>query len=145
MRVVAMLVLLLVLAGGIGASYVIYRLMETKTVALAAGAAWVNQPDGSRCLIARFDIESRTNGVWYLDAPEDVSVSGTVAVIGSADEDVGLRVYSPVNRAVYRTQGRTHEASFQFVAEVRGDYRFEIDNRHSAFAAKDVTLSACES
>lgn len=145
MRVLAGLILLLVLAGGVAASYVIYRLMETKTVAIEAAAQWQDQPDGSRCTTATFVVEARTLGVWYVSAPEDVGIAGTLAVAGSADEDVGLRVYSPVNRAVYRAERRMHEGSFQFAAEVRGDYRFEIDNRHSSFAEKDVTLSVCQS
>jgi hypothetical protein len=145
MRFLAALVLLFILAGGVAASYVIYRLIETQTVRIEASAPWQDMADGSRCMTAAFEVGSRTLGVWYLSSPEDVNVFGTVSVAGSGDEDVGLRIYSPANRNVYRAQQRMHEGSFQFEAQVRGDYRYEIDNRHSSFAKKDVTLSVCES
>jgi hypothetical protein len=145
MRFLAGLVLVIILAGGIAASYVIYRLLETETVAIEASAQWQDMADGSRCMTAAFKVDARTLGVWYLSSPEEASVSGTVSVAGSGDEDVGLRIYSPANRNVYRSLQRMHEGSFQYEASVRGDYRFEIDNRHSSFASKDVTLSLCES
>lgn len=145
LRFLAALALLIILGGGVAASYVIYRLMETETVVIEASAPWQDRADGSRCMTAAMNVRSRTLGVWYLSVPEDVDLTGTVSVAGSGDEDVGLRIYSPANRSVYRSTKRMHDGAFAFPASVRGDYRFEIDNRHSSFASKDVTLSICES
>jgi hypothetical protein len=55
----------------------------------------------------------------------------------------GKRIWSPTNRAVFFDSERTHETEFVVENTVRGEYRFEIDNRHSTFSGKDVTVALC--
>jgi hypothetical protein len=143
MRNLGMLVLLLVLAASIGAAYVIYQHMETKTVALQAEALWQPRDDGASCASVPLTVDARTMGLWAVPAGENATITATVAVEGSTDLDLGLTVYSPNNRMVYRSAERFHEESFEIAAEVRGDYRLELDNRHSTFTKKDVLVSVC--
>lgn len=62
---------------------------------------------------------------------------------GGKGKDVGFSIWSPTNRVVLFEQDRTHELDFEVVGTIRGDYRFDFDNRHSSFTDKKVTVSLC--
>ena len=145
MRVIGILLLLAALGAALGISYLIYRQQELKSVTIEASAQLQPNGQGALCGNVQFQLDARTLGRWRLPVNEGQTVSGVVAVAGSADEDVGLRVWTPHNRVVLNRPERQHEQQFELVARVGGEYLFEFDNRHSSFAHKDVTVSVCVS
>ena len=68
---------------------------------------------------------------------------GTVTVEGDEGKDVGFSIWSPTNRIVLFEPDRTHEVDFEVVGTIRGEYRFDFDNRHSSFTDKKVTVFLC--
>jgi hypothetical protein len=143
MRFVAMLALLLVLGGGIAVAYTVYRQLDTKTVLIDAAGQWEQRDDGSSCETVAFAVGARTTGLWYVASGGAAKMWGSLEVEGTVDKDVGLEVYTPSNRVAYRAEQRMHQGLFELAADVRGDYRFQVDNRHSAFTKKRVTLFVC--
>lgn len=143
MRLLAIVALLMVLGGGLALSYIAFRQFETKTALLDAPAQLAPQPDGSGCGAATLVVEPRTMGRWFLPVQEDQRLAGAVLVGGGEGLDVGLRIFDPNNGMVLLHDEREHEIEFELNAELRGDYRFEIDNRHSVFTKKDVTINLC--
>jgi hypothetical protein len=69
--------------------------------------------------------------------------AGVATVEGDERMDIGLTILSPSNRLVLFDPQRKHEHEFSVTSTIRGDYMFELDNRHSTFTSKHVTISVC--
>jgi hypothetical protein len=80
---------------------------------------------------------------WSLSLAAGQSAAISVSVGGDRTADIGLRVWSPNNRLAYAAPDRFHTIEFALDAQVRGDYAFELDNRHSTFTEKRITVSVC--
>lgn len=145
MRFILMVALLLVLASGVAASYLVYRQMDTKTVRLDAPPHLQQVEGAGLCGAAEFVLKPRAVGEWVLTLQKGQTVTGFVTVEGREDADVGLRIYSPSNRLVFHDAERSPRPSFQVPALIRGDYLFEFDNRHSLLTDKQVTVAVCVS
>jgi hypothetical protein len=143
MRLFAIATVLFLVVVGAAISFVVYRQLETKTALIEAPVALAATEAGSRCGTVAFAVEPRTLGVWYFPAGEGQTISGFFAVEGDEARDVGFRVISPQNRFVADDVERSHVRAFELDAAVRGDYRFEFDNRHSMFTAKRIGLAVC--
>lgn len=143
MRTVATFVLLFVLLSGLGVSYLVYRQLDTDTVLLQAPPQLEQSETGALCGNAAFAVSARTLGLWMLSVEKGQMVSGVVTVAGEEDADIGLKVYSPSNKLVLYEPDRKHQLTFELPPGIRGDYRFEFDNRHSAFAGKDIAVEVC--
>jgi hypothetical protein len=138
-----MLVLLVVLAGSVAVSVLVYRQMRTKTVRLDAPPEMALSEGGALCGNAEFVLGPRSVGEWVLPLEKGQTASGSVAVQGRDDADIGLRIYSPNNRVVFYDGKRSPQPHFEVPALIRGDYLFKFDNRHSVFSDKQVTVSVC--
>jgi hypothetical protein len=145
MRLVLVIALLVVLAAGVGVSYLVYRQMDTKTVRLDAPPRLVQSESGDLCGQADFVLEPRTIGEWVISLQKGQNVSGFVIVAGRDDADLGLRIYSPSNRLLFSDTKRSPTSAFDVPALIRGDYLFKFDNRHSVFTDKQVTVAICVS
>jgi hypothetical protein len=139
MRVLGLLLLLAVLGAGGAAGVLLYRQLDSKTVVVAAA---LGAPVGG-CGSMAFDVGARTLALGQLALHQGQGASGSVVVGGDENADLGLRIWSPHNRLVFDGTRPQHEQPFSVQAGVRGDYRFEFDNRHSAFTSKDVTVTVC--
>ena len=62
---------------------------------------------------------------------------------GNDRQDIGFSIWSPTNRIVHFGEDRAHELEFEAVGTVRGDYRFDFDNRHSTFTEKKRAVTGC--
>lgn len=140
MRLVLLSVLVLLLAAAAVAGYFVYRQVDTRTVTLAAA---LDVPAGASCGSAQLTVGERTLGRWSLALAEGQGAAVSVSVGGRELNDIGLRIWSPNNRIVYAARDRFHAIQFTLAADVRGDYTFEIDNRHSTFTAKQIAVSVC--
>ena len=145
MRLFAIVLLLAGLGAGLAGAYLAYRQLSTKVVAIEAAAQLQPDGQGADCGEVRFTVDARTLGRWLLPVHEQQTIAGTATVDGSKSEDIGFRIWSPMNRLVYNQPERRHVQEFNIVAPVSGDYTFEFDNRHSAFAKKTIVLSVCVS
>ena len=143
MRAMAILVLAAVLGAGLGISYLVYRQLETKAVMLEATPQLARDERGALCGNVDLVLESRTLGRWRLRVEEGQAVSGVVAVDGEERLDVGVRIPSPNNRLVFFEAERQHRQPFELSETIRGDYTFELDNRHSVLTDKRVRVSVC--
>lgn len=135
--------LLGVLAAGISISYLMYRQLGTGTVSLRGEPELVAAPGGQQCGDIGFSVKARALGQWLYNVPKGKTISGTVTVSGGESQDIGFSISSPVNRVVFSETEYAHERAFEVVGTVRGDYRFDFDNRHSSFTEKDVTVTLC--
>lgn len=135
--------LIVVLAAGAGASYLVFRQLESETVVIEATPEFVRAENGALCGQVEFILEPRKLGYWWLRVAEDATISGAIAIAGNESLDIGLRIYDPANRLVLIQDERQHVLLFELPADIRGDYRFEFDNRHSIFADKELTVSVC--
>ena len=142
MRWLGVLVLAFLLGAGLVVGYLFYRQLETGMVTLDAAPS-LQRTAGGLCGRVDLSVGGRTLGRWVLPLEEGQAVAVTVRVGGSEANDIGLAVWSPVNELVYSPPRRIHEDSFEFVAPVRGEYIFDIDNRHSTLTGKQVTLDLC--
>lgn len=142
MRLLALLAVALVLATGAVTSYLLYRQLETKIVALSAQPVLTPAPHG-QCGSVQFEVEARTLARWQFAVQEGQTLSGEMAVQGEEALDVGFRVWAPQNRLVVLDPQRRHVQQFAIARTIRGAYTFEFDNRHSTFTAKQVALSLC--
>lgn len=132
----------MLVAAGAG-SYLIYRQLQTESVVIDATPQFVQANDGSMCGTVDFVLEPRTRGFWWLRVEKDTMISGAITIAGNDMQDIGLRVFNPADRLVLFEPERQHNSQFELPAEVRGDYRFEFDNRHSMFTDKEITVSVC--
>ena len=140
-----MLILLLVVftAAGAPIAYVMYRQLDTGTVMLEATPQLEVNAQGQQCGEVNFMVEARSLGRWMLPVEDGQTVTGVVAVEGDETSDIVFRIWSPTNRPVLTGAERTHQQEFELSSTIRGEYRFEFDNRHSTFMPKQVTVSLC--
>ncbi|MCH8949512.1 MAG: emp24/gp25L/p24 family protein [Chloroflexi bacterium] len=75
--------------------------------------------------------------------PKGKTITGAIIVRGNDQQDIGFSIWSPTNRIILFEEDRAHELEFEVVGTIRGDYRFEFDNRHSAFTEKKFTVTVC--
>lgn len=143
MRLIFFAAAIALLASGAGASYVVFKQLDTKTAVIEAAPQFEPADDGSLCGSVAFILEPRTLAYWWLSAEKGTRISGVASVAGNEGLDIGLRVYSPSNELLLADPERDHTPRFDLPAEIRGDYRFEFDNRHSVFTDKKITLSVC--
>lgn len=143
MRLIFFAAAIALLASGAGASYVVFKQLDTKTAVIEAAPQFALAEDGSLCGSVTFILEPRTLGYWWLNAEKGTRMSGVATVVGNESLDIGLRVYSPSNRLLLADPERHHAPRFDLPAEIRGEYRFEFDNRHSVFTDKEITVSVC--
>lgn len=142
MRWLGVLVLSLFLGAGLVIGYLFYRQLDTGIVRLDA-APDLQRTASGLCGQVDLSVGGRTLGRWVLPLEEGQTVSVTVRVGGDEANDIGFAVWSPVNDLVYSPPRRIHEDSFEFVAPMRGEYIFDIDNRHSTLTGKRVTFDLC--
>ena len=55
----------------------------------------------------------------------------------------GEAAVKKANCIVLLDEDRAHELEFEVAGTIRGDYRFELDSRHSAFTEKKLTITVC--
>jgi hypothetical protein len=128
---------------GVGISYVVWRQLETKTVTFEETVTLAPDGKGQMCGHVTLSVDARTLGLWQFYVEQGRTLNGAMVVQGSDDADIGFRIRTPGNRLLLRDPERQHEQFFDLPAPVRGDYTFEIDNRHSTLTSKDVTLMLC--
>lgn len=143
MRNMAVLALAVVLSVGLAMSYIMYRQLGTGTITLEASPRLERNGEGALCGDVDFVVAARRLGRWMLRTEKGQTISGVVAVDGGDDLDIGLSIWAPTNRRVFYEPERLHRQEFEVAATIRGDYRFEFDNRHSTFMQKRVRVSLC--
>ena len=143
MRQLLLFLLLILLVAGGAIGFFVFRQLDTKTVTLAAALQMRPGDNTAPCGYAELDVNARTLARWSLPLAEGQAASLTVSVAGDERADIGLRITSPNNRTVFSPPDRFHELSFALGDTIRGDYTFQLDNRHSAFTEKRVTVSVC--
>ncbi len=143
MQKLIILTMSVLLAAGLGISYLMYRQLGTASEILSGTPELVSNGSGSDCGEISFSIGARSIAKWFFGVPKAKTITGTVTVGGDASKDVGLSIWSPVNRVVLFVPDRSHEMDFEVVGTIRGEYRFDFDNRHSSFTDKKVTVALC--
>ena len=131
------------LASGLVVAFLLYRQLGTDSEMLSGTPELVANGSGAECGEIAFSVGARSVGNWFFDVPKSKTITGTVSVEGDEGNDVGFSIWSPTNRAVLVEPDRTHEVEFEVVGTIRGEYRFDFDNRHSSFTDKQVTVSLC--
>lgn len=143
MNKLAILAFAAVLGSALTIGVVMYRQLGSDSLTLTGTPELVANGSGSQCGQIAFDIGARSVGQWYFEVPKGSTLTGTVTVGGDESKDVGLRIWSPVNRIVLLEPDRKHVVDFEVVGTIRGAYRFDFDNRHSSFTDKQVTVALC--
>jgi len=143
MRAVVALVVGAVLLVGVGSAYIMYRQLGSETIMLKGEPVLQANGEGAQCGEVGFDVNARALARWMYGVDKGKTMTGTVTVGGNEDQDVGLTIESPTNRTVFFEPHRAHEIQFEIVGTIRGEYRFEFDNRHSTFSEKRVIVSVC--
>lgn len=132
-----------VLGSGLTIGVLMYRQLGTESSTLTGTPELVANESGAQCGKIAFNVGARSLAQWYYNLPKGKTLTGTVTVGGNAAYDVGFGIWSPTNRIVMIERERAHEIDFKVVGTIRGEYRFDFDNRHSAFTDKRITLSLC--
>ena len=143
MRLLIVIAALLVLGVGLGMSYVLFRQIGTDVMTIEAAAEFTPNGQGERCATVKLAVEPRMMARWPLAVGDGESFAGAATVQGQKHMDIGLTILSPGNRLVLFDPQRKHEHEFSVTSTIRGDYIFELDNRHSTFTSKHVTISVC--
>ena len=143
MRLLVSLAVLLVLVVGFGMSYVLFRQIGTDVMMLEAPAEFTQNGQGERCANVNLAVEPRMMVRWPLPVRDGETFVGAATVRGDENMDIGLTILSPSNRLVLFDPQRKHQHEFSVASTIRGDYIFELDNRHSTFTSKHVTISVC--
>ena len=143
MQKLIILTLTVLLASGLVISYMMYRQLGTATGTLTGTPELVSNGSGAECGEVDFSIKARSFASWFFEVPKAKTITGTMTVGGDSSKDIGMSIWSPTNRVVLHGPERTHELDFEVVGTIRGEYRFDFDNRHSAFADKRVTMYLC--
>lgn len=141
----AIVVLAVVVGAGLAISYLMYRQLGTETVMLKASPQFERTEQGALCGDVGFVVGARSRGRWLLGVEKGLTLSGVVAVDGNENLDIGFSIWSPTNRVVLSYSERAQRHEFEVAHTIRGEYRFEFDNRHSAFTDKRVKVSICQS
>ncbi len=139
----ALIVLVVFLAAGLAIAFFMYRQLGTSTVTLEASPNFEVNAQGESCGDVTFEIGARSLGQWMFLVEGDRNVTGVVKVDGSETDDVGVSIWSPSNRPILVRLAPQHEQEFELISTIRGEYRFEFDNRHSALNSKRVKVSLC--
>lgn len=139
----AALLLAVVLVSALGIGYVMYKQLGTDTTLLQGTPALAADGRGAECGEVDFEVKARSLGQWHFNVGKARTITGEVVVGGNEDQDVGFSIWSPSNRVVVFDAERLHQTTFEIEHTIRGDYRFEFDNRHSTFSEKQVTVSLC--
>lgn len=132
-----------VLGAGLLIGFMMYRQLGTDSLTLSGTPELVENGSGSRCGEVVFDIRARSIGQWYFKVPKGSTLTGTMTVAGNRTYDVGFGIWSPTNRIVVIEPHRKHQVDFEVVGTIRGEYRFDFDNRHSSFTDKRVKVEVC--
>ncbi len=135
--------LVALLASGLVIAFLMYRQLGTDSVMLHGTPELVANGSGAECGEIAFTVGARSLGQWMFDVPKSKTITGTVTVAGNESKDVGLSIWSPTNRMVLFEPDRTHVVDFEVAGTIRGEYRFDFDNRHSSFTDKKVTVALC--
>ncbi len=143
MQKLIVITLFAILAAGASVGYLMYRQLGTATVTLGGAPELAATAGGQQCGDIGFSVKARSLGQWLYNVPKGKTISGTFSVSGNDSQDIGFSIWSPTNRVVQFETDRAHELEFEVVGTVRGNYRFDFDNRHSSFTEKDVTVSLC--
>ena len=143
MQKLIILTLTVLVASGLGIGFLMYRQLGTDSATLSGTPELVANGSGAECGDIAFSVGARSIAKWFFDVPKAKTLTGTVTVDGDATKDVGLSIWSPTNRVVLFLPDRGHELDFEVVGTIRGEYRFDFDNRHSAFIDKKITVSLC--
>ncbi len=143
MNKLIILAFVVVLGAGLAIGVMMYRQLGTVEVTLTGTPVLVANSTGAECGEIRFQVKARSIGEWSFNVPKGKTITGTVTVGGSEAKDIGVSIWSPTNRIVVFIPERDHELEFEVVGTVRGDYKFDFDNRHSAFTDKNLTVSLC--
>lgn len=141
MRVGFLIAAGLLVLGGI-LSYFLYGQLRTEIIPIAAEAQAYAGPDGTPCETMTFTLEPRQMGRMSVLAQKGQSITGRFVVHGGLNGDVAFRVYAPQGRMVV-DEGKNQELEFNILANIRGEYVFEFDNRFSIVTEKDVELTYC--
>ncbi len=137
------LTLLVLLASGLVISYLMYRQLGTDSQTLTGTPELVSNGSGAECGEVDFSIGARAVASWYFEVPKAKTITGTMTVGGDRSKDIRLSIWSPTNRIVLIEPERMHELDFEVPGTIRGQYRFDFDNRHSSFTDKHVTMYLC--
>ena len=143
MRNASAIALLLVLGAGVAIGFMMYRQLGTDTVTLSGTPELVENGQGQACGDVGFAVKARALGLWLYNVPKGRTLTGAFTVGGNDRQDLGFSIWSPTNRIVHFEEDRAHALEFEVVGTIRGEYRFEFDNRHSAFTAKKFTVTVC--
>lgn len=143
MNKLVILAFAVVLGSGLAIGVMMYRQLGTVNVTLSGTPELVTNSTGAECGEVTFEVKARSIGEWFFNVPKGKTFSGTVTVGGDETKDIGVSIWSPTNRIVVFIPERDHELDFEVVGTVRGDYRFDFDNRHSAFTDKKLRVSLC--
>ena len=135
--------LLLVLGAGAAVSFLMYRQIGTDIVTLTGAPELVANGQGQACGDVGFAVKARSLGLWLYNVPKGKTLTGAFTVVGNDQQDIGFSIWSPTNRIVLFEEDRAHELEFEVVGTIRGEYRFEFDNRHSSFTEKKFTVTVC--
>ena len=135
--------LLLVLGAGAAVSFLMYRQIGTDIVTLTGAPELVANGQGQACGDVGFAVKARSMGRWLYNVPKGKTITGAFTVGGNDQQDLGFSIWSPTNRIVLFEADRAHELEFEVIGTIRGEYRFEFDNRHSAFTEKKFIVTVC--
>ena len=143
MNKLVILAFAVVLGSGLLIGLLMYRQLGTESSTLTGTPELVANGSGSQCGEVAFEVGARSLGQWYYNLPKGKTLTGTVTVGGNDAYDVGFGIWSPTNRIVVIEPHRAHKIDFEVVGTIRGEYRFDFDNRHSSFTDKQVTVALC--
>ena len=143
MQKLIILTLTVILASGLMISYMMYRQLGTATETLTGTPELVSNGSGAECGQVDFSVKARSVASWFFEVPKAKTITGTMTVGGDRTKDIRLSIWSPTNRVVLREPERIHELDFEVTGTIRGQYRFDFDNRHSSFTDKHVTMYLC--
>ena len=143
MNRLAILAFVVLLGAGVAIGVMMYRQLGTVNLTLTGTPQLVVNSAGAECGEVAFEVQARSIGEWHYNVPKGKTITGTVTVGGDETKDIGVTIWSPTNRIVVFIPDRGHQVEFEVVGTIRGEYRFDFDNRHSAFTEKKLTVSLC--
>ena len=132
-----------ILGSGLIIAFLMYKQLGTETATLSGTPELVANSTGAECGEVAFEVRARSLGEWYFNVPKGKTFTGTVTVGGDEAKDIGVTIWSPSNRIIFFNPDREHRIEFEVVGTIRGEYRFNFDNRHSTFTDKKLRVSLC--
>ncbi len=143
MQKFVILTMSVVLGSGLIIAFLMYRQLGTASLTLSGTPELVANSTGAECGEVALEVQARSLGKWYFNVPKGKTITGTVTVGGDGAKDIGVSIWSPTNRIVVFIPDRAHELDFEVIGTIRGEYRFDFDNRHSSFTDKQLTVAVC--